>query len=139
MAREFSRLDRIADQIQKDLAQLIQRELKDPRLGMVTINMVKVSKDLSYADIYVTVLNVRDVDDKTATEESLKVLKQAAGFLRAELGRAIKLRVMPQLRFHYDETIGQAQRLGELIQQARVKDGRPVANADEKSEDESQQ
>ncbi|OZG71704.1 ribosome-binding factor A [Hahella sp. CCB-MM4] len=137
MAREYSRLDRIGDQIQRDLAQLIQRELKDPRLGMVTINMVKVSKDLSYADIYVTVLSLRDVDDKTAIDDSLKVLKQAAGFLRAELGRAIKLRVMPQLRFHYDRTIGQAQRMGELIQQARAKDGRsPV---DHESDDDSQQ
>ncbi len=135
MAREFSRLDRIGDQIQRDLAQLIQRELKDPRLGMVTINLVKVSKDLSYADIYVTVLNLRDVDDQTAINDSLKILKQAAGFLRAELGRAIKLRVMPQLRFHFDQTIGQAQRLGALIQQARAKDGRTESAAKDDDQD----
>jgi len=137
MAREFSRLDRIGDQIQRDLAQLIQRELKDPRLGMVTVNLVKVSKDLSYADIYVTVLNLRDVDDQAAIDDSLKILKQAAGFLRAELGRAIKLRVMPQLRFHFDQTIGQAQKLGALIQQARAKDGRTDVAAKDDDQDTS--
>ncbi|WLQ12052.1 30S ribosome-binding factor RbfA [Hahella aquimaris] len=122
MAREFSRLDRVAEQIQKELAQLIQRELKDPRLGMVTVNSVKVSKDLSYADIYVTVLNLKDVEDGDASKASLKVLESAAGFLRSELGRAIKLRVMPQLRFHYDASVSNAQRLGALIQKARAKD-----------------
>ncbi|MBU6952003.1 30S ribosome-binding factor RbfA [Hahella sp. HN01] len=123
MAREFSRLDRVAEQIQKELAQLIQRELKDPRLGMVTVNSVKVSKDLSYADVYVTVLNLKDVEDGDASKASLKVLEGAAGFLRSELGRAIKLRVMPQLRFHYDASVSNAQRLGALIQKARAKDG----------------
>ncbi|ABC28112.1 ribosome-binding factor A [Hahella chejuensis KCTC 2396] len=132
MAREFSRLDRVAEQIQKELAQLIQRELKDPRLGMVTVNSVKVSKDLSYADVYVTVLNLKDVeDDGDASKASLKVLESAAGFLRSELGRAIKLRVMPQLRFHYDASVSNAQRLGALIQKARAKDSSASDSSDD--------
>jgi len=122
MARSFSRLERIAEQIQKDLSLIIQRELKDPRLGMVTINSVRVSKDLGYADVYLTVLNIHNVDDDSAISESLGILDEAAGFLRSELSHAIKLRVMPQLRFHYDYSIVQAQRMAGLIDKARTND-----------------
>lgn len=85
MAREFKRTDRVADQIQRDLAVLIQREIKDPRLGMVTISHAKVSKDLGYADIYITVMAIGDQDEAEAIKASLKVLNAAAGFLRSEL------------------------------------------------------
>ncbi|RMF19384.1 MAG: 30S ribosome-binding factor RbfA [Gammaproteobacteria bacterium] len=122
MAREYSRLDRVGDQVQRELAQLIQRELKDPRLGMVTVNAVRISKDLMYADVYVTVLNIRDMDDEQAALESLQILEGARGFLRSELGRRIKLRVMPELRFHYDESVGYAQRMNALIAKARARD-----------------
>jgi len=118
MARTFNRLDRIGEQIQKDLSVIIQRELKDPRLGMVTINSVRVSKDLGYSDIYFTVLNTRDVDDQSAAEEALGILNEAAGFLRSELSHAIKLRTLPQLRFHYDRTVMQAQHISSLIDRA---------------------
>lgn len=118
MAREFKRTDRVADQIQRDLAMLIQREIKDPRLGMVTLSYVKVSKDLGYADTYVTVMPLGNQDEATVTTESLAVLNSAAGFLRKELARGIKLRVMPQLRFHYDESVDRGRRLHSLIEQA---------------------
>lgn len=88
MAREFKRTDRVADQIQRDLAVLIQREIKDPRLGMVTVSHAKVSKDLSYADIYVTVLPLGEQEEAEAIATSLKVLNAAAGFLRGELAGA---------------------------------------------------
>ncbi|WP_369601294.1 30S ribosome-binding factor RbfA [Hahella sp. SMD15-11] len=123
MAREFSRTDRVADQVQRELAVLIQRELKDPRLGMVTVNAVRISKDLMYADVYVTVLNTRDMDDEQAALESLEILEGAKGFLRSELGRRIKIRVMPELRFHYDESVSYAQRMNRLIAKARARDG----------------
>ncbi len=122
MAKEYSRTQRIADQIQREMAELIQREIKDPRLGMTTVNDVRVSKDLSYADVYVTVLNTANIDDETAAEASVEVLRNAAGFLRGELGHRIKLRVMPHLRFHYDRTLVQGRRLSTLIDKARQRD-----------------
>ena len=90
------RTQRLADQIQRDLAALIRLELKDPRLGMVTISAVKVSPDLGYADVYVTVLGA-SLDERP--DESLSVLNAAAGFLRSELGRSIRTRMTPRLRF----------------------------------------
>ena len=98
-ARGYNRTDRIADQIQRDLAVLLQREVKDPRVGMVTINSVNVSKDLAFADVYVTFMGINEDQN---VEESLEVLEHAGGFLRSLLAKSIKLRVMPRLRFHYD-------------------------------------
>lgn len=118
MAREFKRTDRVSDQILRDLAVLIQREVRDPRLGMVTINHVRVSKDLGYADVYITVLPLRDQSQESAVSESLSVLRAAAGFLRYELSRGIKLRVMPQLRFHFDESVERGRHLHGLIEKA---------------------
>ena len=80
MPAEFSRTQRLGEQIQRDLATLIQRELKDPRLGMVTVNFVKLSKDLSYADVNVTVLVADDAPERIAA--SLAILNQASTFLR---------------------------------------------------------
>lgn len=116
MAREYSRTNRIADQMQKDLAIIIQQEIKDPRVGMVTINDVKVTKDLGYADIFFTCMSLND--DADSSKESVKVLNGAAGFLRTLLASALKLRVMPQLRFHYDEILGEAHRMTQLINKA---------------------
>ncbi|MBY4678809.1 30S ribosome-binding factor RbfA [Marinobacterium arenosum] len=118
MAREFSRTQRVADQIQRDLAQLIQQDLKDPRLGMVTVSHVKVSKDLGYADVYITVLPLGDQDQDQAIKDSLGVLNGAAGHLRHELARGIKLRIMPHLRFHYDESVERGRHLHSLIEKA---------------------
>src|SRR5436190_7480521 len=97
MARDFSRTDRVADVIQKELAQIIQQEMKD-RVGIVTLLQVKVSKDLAHAKISVCVMS-----DEQA-EESLKTLNKAAGFLRGLLAKRVKLRVMPLLSFVYDDT-----------------------------------
>lgn len=118
MAREFSRTQRIAEQVQRDLAQLIQFEVKDPRMGMVTISHVKVAKDLGYADVYVTVMPLGDQDEAESIAASLHVLRQASGFLRRELARQIKLRVMPQLRFHFDESVERGRQLHSLIEKA---------------------
>jgi len=118
MAQEYSRTQRIADQVQRDLAQLIQFGIKDPRLGMVTVSYVKIAKDLGYADVYVTVLPLGGKDEKTAIKESLSVLNNAAGFLRGELARHIKLRVMPNLRFQYEATVERGRHLHGLIESA---------------------
>lgn len=127
MARDFKRTDRVADQIQRDLAVLIQQEIKDPRLGMVTVSHVKVSKDLGYADVYFTVMALGDQSEQDAIATALKILNQAAGFLRSELARGIKLRVMPQLRFHFDESVERGRHLHGLIEQAwRQETARPA-------------
>ncbi|MDN6319137.1 MAG: 30S ribosome-binding factor RbfA [Marinobacter sp.] len=119
MAREFSRIDRIGDQMQRELAQLIQREVKDPRLGMVTVNAVKVSRDLGYADIYVSLLSTEELTaESPEVQESVSVLNRAAGFLRGQVGRAMKLRVVPQLRFHFDALQGYSRKMDNLIREA---------------------
>jgi ribosome-binding factor A len=109
--------------MQRDLSELIRTEVKDPRVGMATINAVKVARDLGYADVYVTLLTVQEVNEQSPeVRESIKALNHAAGFLRSELGRRIKLRTMPQLRFHYDVSVGRGRELDALINRARSKD-----------------
>ena len=123
MAQDFKRTDRIADQMQRDLAELLRSSMKDPRIGMVTVNQVVVAKDLGYADVYVTLLTVDDLDaDAEEVKSTVKVLNGAAGFLRSELGRMIKLRTIPQLRFHFDASVKRGRQLDQLISQARKKD-----------------
>lgn len=113
MGREFSRSRRVGEQIQRELAELVQRELKDPRLGMVTISAVDVTRDLSVAKVYFTVL-----DPEHDTEQTLKGLNRANGFLRRELAHRMKLRVVPELRFFYDSSIENGSRLSALIDKA---------------------
>ena len=120
MSAEFSRSQRLGEQIQRDLALLIQRELKDPRIGMVTVNFVELSRDLSYADVNVTVLVPQDSDEKII--ESLSCLNDAASFLRMELGRGLKLRKVPHLRFHYDDSLKRGARINKLIHEALKSD-----------------
>lgn len=119
MPRDFKRTDRIADQIQKELAWLIQREIKDPRLGMVTIHDVRVSRDMGYADIYYTLLSTEELTPESdEVQESLKILKGAAGYLRTALAKAMKLRTIPYLRFHFDTLAGESRQLDALINKA---------------------
>lgn len=116
---DSSRRQRVADQIQKELAGLIQREMKDPRLGMVTVSAVDVSRDLAYADVYITILGKNESDER---KQTLDILTRGGGFLRSKLARAMKLRIVPALRFRYDESIERGVRLSNLIEDARKKD-----------------
>ncbi|MBE0510420.1 MAG: 30S ribosome-binding factor RbfA [Chromatiales bacterium] len=113
MAKEFSRSRRVGEQIQRELADLVQRELKDPRLGMVTISGVEVSRDLTVAKVFFTVLN--PTQDIASTG---KGLNNAVGFLRRELAHRMKLRVVPELRFQYDSSVEQGAHLSALIDRA---------------------
>lgn len=118
------RLQRLADQIQRTLAILIRDEINDPRLtGFVTISGVKVSPDLGYADVYVTILEPSQDGgmNSEAHAQSLKVLNTAAGFLRTELARTMKTRTTPRLRFHYDEVTAHGNRMMSLVGQAMQK------------------
>ena len=118
------RLKRMADTVQRELSELIRQELKDPRLGgLVTISAVKVSPDLGYAEVYVTVMGreLGDEQSEAANKETLDVLNKASGFLRHELGRRIKTRITPRLRCHYDKTNAYGNYMFGLIAEA-VKD-----------------
>ena len=112
MAAQSGRQQKVGDQIQRELAGLIQLELKDPRLGMVTVSGVDVSRDFAYADVFVTFLSANNDEDIST---SVRVLNNASGFLRKHLGKMIRLRVTPQLRFHYDETLSQGRKISSLI------------------------
>lgn len=133
MPREFSRGRRVADHIQKELAVLIQQEVKDPRLGLVTINEVKVSRDLGFADVYFTSFSSdtfrandsldEDEDEDAEREERnslspAEVLENAAGFLRSRLAKSLSTRTTPKLRFHYDHTIEQGAKMTQAIKKA---------------------
>lgn len=115
------RLKRMADSVQRELSELIRQELKDPRLGgLVTISGVKVSPDLGYADVYVTVMGreLSDDQNEVAHRETLDILNKASGFLRQELSRRIKTRITPRLRFHYDRTNAYGNYMFGLIEKA---------------------
>ena len=115
------RLKRMADSVQRELSELIRQELNDPRLGgLVTISGVKVSPDLGYADVYVTVMGreLSDDQNEVAHRETLDILNKASGFLRQELSRRIKTRITPRLRFHYDKTNAYGNYMFGLIEKA---------------------
>lgn len=117
MPKEFSRTKRVGEQIQRELAVLLQKELDDPRVGMVTVSAVDVAPDFSHAKVYVTALDT-EYDHKTVAE----VLNKAAGFLRGRLGQRLSIRMIPQLRFMYDESVDQGNRLAALIDAALASD-----------------
>ena len=116
MPRDFSRGSRVAGLIQREIANLIQQEVKDPRLGMITINAVKISRDLAFADVYFSVF------PSERSAESEGVLEHASGFLRSRLAKKIDIRKTPSLRFHYDETIDNGARLTRAINDAVASD-----------------
>ena len=113
--KAFPRAKRVAQQIQRALSELIRREMRDPRLGMVTLTEVRMSPDLSYAQIYYSVLGA----DKDKAQE---ILDAAAEMLRGPLGRALNLRHAPELRFVADELIESGARLSALINKAVAED-----------------
>ena len=125
MARNPSRLGRIGDQIQKDLAELIRAEVKDPRIGMITLTGVEVSNDYRHAKVYFSVLG-----DAEAVERALRGLGHASGFLRSQLAAGLKLRIVPELHFVHDETVARGMEISRLIDDAIASD--PGAGDNEK-------
>ncbi|PNK60583.1 ribosome-binding factor A [Psychrobacter sp. FDAARGOS_221] len=133
------RLQRLGDQIQRELAVLIRDAINDPRLtGFVTISSVKVSPDLGYADIYVTIMEpeLNDAMSKHSHEGSMQVLNNAAGFLRTELSHSLKTRTTPRLRFHYDEVTARGNYMMDLINKAVTKSEQ--TSGDKTAEDDSE-
>lgn len=112
---------RVADQIQKDLSEILTFELKDPRVGLVTITEVQVTPDYAYAKVFFTTLD----DSEDAIRETLTGLEKANGFIRNQLSRRLHIHTLPQLRFEYDRSVVRGMALSDLIDQAnsqRVKD-----------------
>lgn len=112
MAREFKRSDRVAQEIQKEIAVILQREVKDPRIGMVTVSDVEVSRDLAYAKIFVTFLFDQD---ESVIEQGMKGLEKAAPYIRTLLGKAMRLRIVPEIRFIYDQSLVEGMRMSNLV------------------------
>ena len=111
------RTDRVSVLIQRELSDIIQRELKDPRVGFCTISQVQVSTDLRYADVKVSV-----VGDKRQKRNSITGLKSAAGFLRREVVQRIGLRHAPELRFELDDSVDQLMRIDRLIKRIHTQE-----------------
>ncbi len=120
MAREYSRTQRIAESIMRELALMLQHDVADPRIGMVTVSHVNVTSDLKYAKVYVTRLTGFDTEDDVA--QCLEGLNRASGFLRRGLARRVELRVVPELRFLYDKSLEHGFYMDDLIAKANNKD-----------------
>ncbi|BAN35535.1 ribosome-binding factor A [Sulfuricella denitrificans skB26] len=113
MGKAFLRTSRVAEQIQRELADLIQMEVKDPRVGMVTLTGVEVTPDYAHAKVYFTTMKAAEQAPKAQAG-----LEHAAGFLRSQLAHRMKLRIMPQLHFIYDTSVEHGVRLSQLIDEA---------------------
>ena len=135
MAKEYGRTQRVADYLQGGLAGLIQREIRDPRVGMVSITGVDVSRDLGYARIYYTSM---DSNSSEEAKESTEALNRAAGFLRSQLSKDSSMRRLPQLRFFYDSSVGRGRDLEDLIRKAASADRELGLREDEDDAGEAQ-
>ena len=123
MPREFLRSDRMAEQLRRELAEIIQDEIKDPRVGFLSFTEVRMSRDLSHAVVYCSVL------ENEQLHESIEVLNRAAGFIRKSIGRRIRARIVPTLKFVADESIIRGAAMDELISEAVQSDKK---NSDDK-------
>jgi ribosome-binding factor A len=118
MARDYARTDRVGQQIQKEIAVILMREIKDPRLSMTTVSAVEVTRDLAYAKIFVTFFT----NEEQEIDTSIEVLNDAAGFIRSLLAKQLRARIMPNLRFVYDKSMAEGVRMSSLVDQAVASD-----------------
>lgn len=112
-----TRQQRVNEQLKVEISEIIQRELKDPRLGFITITDAEVSPDLRRARVFVSVMG-----DERQQSDSLKALKSAAGFVRGELGKRMRMRIIPEIDFRIDTSIEHGARIFELLQQIKKDD-----------------
>jgi len=129
MPREFPRARRVEEQLKRLLAELIRRELKDPRVGLVTITSAEVSSDLTHAKVFFTPF--AGVGDATA---ALEALRHAAGYLRLQVRNQMRLRVAPELDFHIDDSVERGARLAALINDAVESDRERHVDTDSEEE-----
>lgn len=128
MPREFNRSDRVAAQIRRDLAQLIQQEIKDPEIGFISLSDVEVTRDLSHAKVFITVFQTEKA------EATLAALRRAAGYLRHRLGQGMRMRSVPELHFYHDASVEAGMRMDGLIGAALAAD-QGAQGADEEGQD----
>ena len=134
MAREYARTDRVGQQIQKEIAIILMREIKDPRLSMTTVSAVEVTRDLAYAKVFVTFFN----DNPEEIKASLEVLADAEGYIRSLLGKRLRARIMPHLRFVYDSSMSEGVRMSALVDQAVASDNSGDTSTDSENDDSEQ-
>ena len=115
MKKGQGRAQKLGDQIQREVSDLLQRELRDPRVAMITITGVDVSPDLSHAKVFFTLF------EKDKLADTLAGLRRASGYLRSQLAKRIKLYTTPELRFEYDESVERGDRLSRLIDSTKAK------------------
>ncbi|BDY03849.1 30S ribosome-binding factor RbfA [Ferrimonas sp. YFM] len=119
MAREFSRTRRVNEQIQRELAMILMREIRDPRLGMTTINDVEVSRDLNYAKVFVTFLD----DEPEQVKSQMDALLELAPYIRSLLASSLRnMRAIPELRFTYDKSLVEGIRMTNAVNKAVAED-----------------
>jgi ribosome-binding factor A len=135
MAREYARTDRVGQQIQKEIAIILMREIKDPRLSMTTVSAVEVTRDLAYAKVFVTFFN----DNAEDIKASLEVLADAEGYIRSLLGKRLRARIMPHLRFVYDSSMSEGVRMSALVDQAVASDKSADIQVDDETDVDSEQ
>ena len=131
MPREFGRTDRVGDYLRQELARLLQTEMRDPRIGMVSVNEVEVSRDLAHAKVFVTFM---ERDSEEAARDQLTVLNGAAGFLRTQVSRDARMRTVPKLRFVYDASVTRGRKLSDLIERVIAEDTRQHPDDDDGAE-----
>jgi len=107
----YKRTDRLNDQIRMEIADILRSKVRDPRIGFVTVTSVDVSPDIRQARVYVTVLK----SDEDSAEKDLEGLRKAAPFIRGELGRRVRLRNVPELTFHLDQSIEEGDRVLKIL------------------------
>jgi ribosome-binding factor A len=128
MPKTSNRMDRISDVLKQELAQLIQNELRDPRLGMISVMDVKVAKDLAHANVFITVLGAE-------VDPAVETLNKAAGLLRSLLAKNLNLRATPKLHFVYDKSIENGRYLSALIDKAVAQDAKNEEAAPDNQDD----
>jgi len=127
MPKEFSRGQRVAEQIRRELAELIRQEVKDPRVSLISLTDVELTPDYAHAKVFFTSMGGAD-----SVPEVLEGLRRASGFLRHELGKRIRIHTLPELHFHYDRSVEEGSRLSQLIDQTVREDAARAQAADEK-------
>ncbi len=129
MAADFSRSRRVGELIQRELATLLSREVKDPRLALISITAVDVTRDLSLAKVFYTIMDIADGVDDNKQAKVKEGLIKASGFLRYELGHRIQLRIVPKLEFFYDQSVVHGSELSSLIDHV-IEDDKKRHNSD---------